>query len=122
MEHDEPLRALPSVGRLLDDPALAAALTRWGRPLVTDLLREEIDRLRSRLQSGKAPGGVPGCRELAGAVASRAEALLAPSPRVVINATGVVVHTNLGRSVLSEAAARRVAEAATATSISSTTS
>jgi len=42
----------------------------------------------------------------------QAQALLAPSPRVVINATGVIAHTNLGRSVLSPEASRRVAEAA----------
>jgi L-seryl-tRNA(Ser) seleniumtransferase len=112
MEREEPLRTLPAVGRLLEDPAFSDAILRWGRPLVTDLLREELDRLRERMQSGKAGASVPGSRELAQAVAASAEALLAPSPRVVINATGVVAHTNLGRSVLSKAAARRVAEAA----------
>jgi L-seryl-tRNA(Ser) seleniumtransferase len=112
MEREEPLRTLPAVGRLLEDPAFSDAISRWGRPLVTDLLREEIDRLRERMHAGKAGASVPGSRELAQAVAASAEALLAPSPRVVINATGVVAHTNLGRSVLSKTAARRVAEAA----------
>jgi len=112
MERDDTLKRLPAVSRLLDDPALAEPLARWGRPLVTDLLRGEIDRLRARFQAGKGEASVPSAAEFASAVASQAEALLAPSPRVVINATGVVAHTNLGRSVLSSAASRRVAEAA----------
>lgn len=112
MERDEALKTLPAVSRLLDDPALAVPLDRWGRSLVTELLREELARVRSRIQEGKGGSGVPSSDDFARAVARAAEALLAPSPRAVINATGVVAHTNLGRSVLSPAASRRVAEAA----------
>jgi L-seryl-tRNA(Ser) seleniumtransferase len=107
-----PFERLPAVSRLLDDPALAEALARWGRPLVTALLREEIDRQRARIQAGKGDGPVPAAVDFARKVAKTAEALLAPAPRVVINATGVVAHTNLGRSVLSAQAAHRVAEVA----------
>jgi L-seryl-tRNA(Ser) seleniumtransferase len=107
-----PFERLPAVSRLLDDPSLAEALARWGRPLVTALLREEIDRLRTRIHAGKGDVRVPAAADFARRVAKEAEALLAPAPRVVINATGVVAHTNLGRSVLSVEAARRVAEAA----------
>ena len=113
MERDDILKRLPAVSRLLDDPALTAPIARWGRTLITDLLREEVDRRRARIQSGKGEASVPSAEEFASVVASRAEALLSPSPRVVINATGVIAHTNLGRSVLSAEAARRVAEAAT---------
>jgi len=112
MDRDESLKRLPAVSRLLDDPALADAIARWGRPLVTDLLREEVDRRRARIQSGKGDARIPSADEFASAVASQAGALLAPSPRVVINATGVIAHTNLGRSILSPAASQRVAEAA----------
>jgi L-seryl-tRNA(Ser) seleniumtransferase len=112
MERDPNLSRLPAVGRLLDDPAMAPAIATWGRALVTTLLREEIDRRRERLRAGSPAGERPTPDDLAAAVASRAETLLAPSPIVVINATGVVAHTNLGRSILSPAAARRVAEAA----------
>ena len=112
MERDDFLKSLPAVSRLLDDPSLADPLARWGRALVTELLREELDRLRTRSQAGKGDGRVPAAVDFARAVAARAEALVAPAPRVVINATGVVAHTNLGRSVLSSQAARRVAEAA----------
>ncbi len=112
MERDLSLKSLPAVSRLLDDPCLADALARWGRSLVTELLREEVDRLRSRVLEGKGGGRIPAAVDFARAVARKAEALLAPAPRVVINATGVVAHTNLGRSVLSPPASRRVAEAA----------
>jgi L-seryl-tRNA(Ser) seleniumtransferase len=110
--NQSPFERLPAVSRLLDDPSLAEALARWGRPLVTALLREELDRLRERIQAGKGDGPIPAAVDFARKVAHKAEALLAPAPRVVINATGVVAHTNLGRSVLSTRAARRVAEAA----------
>ena len=104
-------RALPAIGRLLDDEALAGAISRHGRPLVTALLREIVEALRSRV--GESAAAIPDEHELSRLVDRRAEALLAPSPRRVINATGVIAHTNLGRSVLSAAAAARVAEAAT---------
>jgi len=91
------------VGQLLEEPAVRAAIERWGRTLVTDLLREAIDEARRG-----APAG-----DWASIIEARAAELLRPSPRAVINATGVVAHTNLGRSTLSPAAAARVAEAAT---------
>jgi len=96
-------RSLPAVGRLLEEPGLAPALQRWGRALVTDLLREAIEEVR---QGGATPDWVR-------LVDERAARLLAPRPRAVINATGVVAHTNLGRSTLSAAAAGRVAAVAT---------
>ena len=104
-------RALPAVGRLLDGAELAPAVARFGRPLVTALVREIVDEAREALRaSGSAP--IPDAAGVARQVATRAEALLRPSPRPVINATGVVAHTNLGRSILSAAAAERVAAAA----------
>jgi len=106
-------KGLPAVGRLLDDPAMADAIATWGRPLVTELIRVELDRLRGRMRETPDATPVPTPPDIATAVALAASKLLAPSPRTVINATGVVAHTNLGRSVLSPSAARRVAEAAT---------
>ena len=111
MEPDPKFAALPAVGRLLDDPALSSSLSKWGRPLVTSLVREVLDEARAKLAAGKA-GRQLDAPAIAKEIDARAARLLAPSPRVVINATGVVAHTNLGRSVLSSAAARRVAEVA----------
>jgi len=114
MGNNDQLRKLPAVGRVLDDPALSEAISRWGRGLVTELLRVELDRIRSGAQAHPATAGVPSPEDLAVAISTAAEVLLTPRPRAVINATGIIAHTNLGRSVLSTAAARRVAEAASA--------
>jgi L-seryl-tRNA(Ser) seleniumtransferase len=113
MDPSEILKDLPAIGRVLDDPAFADLVARRGRGLVTALLRQVVDDVRSRLQRGDGRVRIPGAAELARRVEVRAAALLAPSPRTVVNATGVVAHTNLGRSVLSAAAAQRVAAAAT---------
>ncbi len=111
------VRSLPAVGRLMGSRAFRRLAQEHGPALVADLLREEIGGLRRGALSGAIPSRA--LREasrdavLAARVEAAARRLLAPSPRTVINATGVVAHTNLGRSVLSAAAASRVAEAAT---------
>ena len=110
------LRRLPSIARLLGSGPFEPVLGDYGSVLVTDLLRERLARLRGEIQGGALDGQRLGLvvaeGALAVAVAGDAESLLARRPRLVINATGVVVHTNLGRSLLSEAAARQVADAA----------
>jgi L-seryl-tRNA(Ser) seleniumtransferase len=115
---DHALRALPAVGSVLESAPFARLADEFGAGLVTGLLREEIGRLREAVRGGRIPAAAlrkaGTAAELARAVGGEARRLLRPSPRVVINATGVVAHTNLGRSVLSEAAAARVARAASA--------
>jgi L-seryl-tRNA(Ser) seleniumtransferase len=96
----ERLRALPSVERLassLDDVPHAAATT---------AAREELDELRRRIQAGEPVEPDPVV--LSEIVAERARRLAHGSLRPVINATGVILHTNLGRAPL----ATRAAEAA----------
>ncbi len=94
------LRDLPSVDRLLADEALAEA----PRSLATVAARGALERARAAILSGDDPGDV--------AAAARAELdrLRAPSLRRVINATGVIVHTNLGRAPLAASALERVVE------------
>jgi L-seryl-tRNA(Ser) seleniumtransferase len=100
---------------MLQDPRFQRLAEQYGTTLVTDLLREELARLRSSVASGKLEQDAFRNAVEPAALHSRVEdaarRLLAPAPAAVINATGVVVHTNLGRATLSEAAARRVAEA-----------
>jgi len=107
---------LPAVSRLLAARQVAALVRRYGHELVRDLLRERLSELRQAIRSGQLGGRdvdrAVGAAAIASEVAGRAEALLGPAPREVINATGVIVHTNLGRAVLSDAAAERVAAAA----------
>lgn len=114
-ESRDSLRGLPAIGRLLDSEPVGALAREAGGALVGALVREEVERLREDLLAGRLREEDLAAKGSAERIARRVgrtiERLLAPSPRTVINATGVVVHTNLGRSALSAAAARRVAEA-----------
>jgi L-seryl-tRNA(Ser) seleniumtransferase len=103
------LRALPAVETLLQHPVIAGALERLPRPLVVEAVRAELAAQRSRLKRGGAP---PAAQSLAEAAATRATAAHRPLLRRVINATGVVLHTNLGRAPLSGPARQAVAEVA----------
>ena len=104
----DPRRALPRVDALLDHPELAARIERWGRGPVLSSARRVLDSAR-RVGGG---GRVPGLDELAGRVVGELDALAGRRMRAVVNATGVVLHTNLGRAPLSAAALAAVAEAA----------
>ena len=95
------LRNLPSVERVANADSLAAAVDAHGREMVVELTREALDGARKRVLAGNA---APAGEEIAEAVLSLMADLSAPSPRPVINATGVVIHTNLGRAPLSDAA------------------
>ncbi len=96
------MRALPSVDRLLSLPQAAGLIDRHGRHAATDALRAALAQARAELREtgGAAPDGA--------AIASRAGAALEAAAqsalRPVLNLTGTVLHTNLGRAVLAEAA------------------
>ena len=107
----DPRRLLPSVDQALQRPEVQALVGAHGRPAVLRALRCALDELRRR--AAEAPDGLDeAVADLAGDVAARVEAAGRPSLRRVLNATGVVVHTNLGRAPLSPEAAARVAEIA----------
>jgi len=103
-------RDLPSVEVLARDKRLAALRENYGACLVTDSARAVIDEARAVLSNKKkgGEGGAITSEKLFGEVAKRAEAVMGGGLREVINATGTVLHTNLGRSVLSEEAAAKV--------------
>lgn len=108
------LAQLPAVGRLLETARFQTLSATLGRPLVTAALRSEISELRRALRAASVPEGFSRDPEtwLFSAVESRLERAAGPDLRRVINATGVVVHTNLGRAPLSERAAQAVFRAA----------
>lgn len=95
--------SLPAVGRLINEPAYAALVERYGRARVVDAIRDEI-------AAERADG--PRDSEREAAVARRLSSLAAPRLRRVINASGVILHTNLGRAPLSRAAVDALAVAA----------
>jgi L-seryl-tRNA(Ser) seleniumtransferase len=98
MEMQEELRKLPSVDRLLQEEAVAALVERWGHELTVEAAREALDATRQAIRDG---GACPPPDALGRETGERLAARLQPTLRPAINATGVIVHTNLGRAPLS---------------------
>ena len=95
----DPRRRLPSVDALLQESALQELAALYGRSSVKQRVREELARLRRSLADEEAPAGEPAARIVA-AVRDSLERELGDRLRRVLNATGIFVHTNLGRSPL----------------------
>ena len=111
------LREIPSVDEVLGRPRLQALAETAGRGVVTEAARGVLAELRARLkespETASAPGpAVPGLEAIEARVLAEVEARLAASLRRVINATGVILHTNLGRAPLAAAGIARIAETA----------
>ena len=107
------LRALPSVDELLGRPRMAALVQKSGRKLVTSTIRTVLSDARKQISTRAlgADGGTVDAKnddDLESLVVSEVENILAPSLRRVINATGVVLHTNLGRAPLARQAVARI--------------
>jgi L-seryl-tRNA(Ser) seleniumtransferase len=100
-------RALPSVSALLESEGVRPLLTRAPRGVVVDAIRRAIDAARSAPESAPRSEG-----DWANAVATSVEQSLRPSLRRIINGTGVVLHTNLGRAPLPQAATDAIARVA----------
>lgn len=104
------LRQLPSVDKLLHLAAAASLIATYNRPLVTEAVRHILAETRARLQNGStAP---PSEETLLRDAAAWLTLLARPTLRPVINATGVIIHTNLGRAPLSAAALQAIQEVA----------
>ena len=106
------LRDLPSIDRLLRAPGAGELVDAFGRAPATDALRAVLDETRAALLGRAAGGDIPPDFELVSAARERLAAALAPTLRPVINATGVIIHTNLGRAPLSAAALAAAQQAA----------
>jgi L-seryl-tRNA(Ser) seleniumtransferase len=104
-------RGIPSVDALLAAPELAGPLESWPRQLVVTALRHVLAEIRSELASGRRDA-IPEATAIADLTRQRLAELASPSLRHVINATGVPLHTNLGRAPL-PAAARAALDAVT---------
>ena len=108
---DESVRArLPSVDTLLRTPRVTTLIERYGRPATTDATRSVLATLRQRLTS--APETPNNANAIADAIEVILEARMAPGLRPVFNLTGTVLHTNLGRAPLPEAALEAIARTA----------
>ena len=102
-------RTLPSVDRLLGDPRLVDVIAAYGHERVADLARQMLEEARRAISNGGSPISADA---LVASVLARARAQWQAGLQRVINATGVVIHTNLGRAPLSEEAAQVMALAA----------
>src|SRR6476619_3884385 len=91
------LQKLPSVDQVLRTPAAVLGIERFGRTAV-------VEAIRATLASARASGHVAAMDEVAAGALARLEALAQPSLRPVFNLTGTVLHTNLGRALIAEAA------------------
>jgi len=108
-------RVIPSIEQLRQRDAMRTLETRYGRAALVDALRAETAALRDHLGAGNVAAVTTGeaIDTIERGAATRLRASMRPSLTGVINATGVIIHTNLGRAPLSRAAAARIAAIAT---------
>jgi L-seryl-tRNA(Ser) seleniumtransferase len=109
------LRQIPSVESLLQTESADQLITSYGRPLVIEAIREVLDEMRKRssLTGMLGDGGVaPSADIILARTESLLQSLMRPALEPVINATGVILHTNLGRAPLSSATLAAMRDAA----------
>ncbi|HZU68387.1 MAG TPA: L-seryl-tRNA(Sec) selenium transferase [Ktedonobacteraceae bacterium] len=105
----EQLRLLPSIDELLHSPAGQQLIERFSRPLALRALRATIAQARTTILAGAS---CPSSQELLLAAGHMLEQEQQPNLRPVINATGVIINTNLGRAPLSQSALAAVQQVA----------
>lgn len=108
MSGDNPLARIPQIDALLD--AAHGLVARYGRKPTTAALRAAAEAARQQLAAGGRDA--PGVDGLLQAAEAALVARRPGSPQAVLNATGVIIHTNLGRAPLSQAAVNAIHEAA----------
>jgi len=104
---EDPRRSLPSLDRLLSSAEALASVEEWGRVAFAEALRSVLDETRERLAAGESGAAASAPEALADPVAAARELLRRRSRhglRRVLNGTGVVLHTNLGRAPLAREA------------------
>ena len=106
------LRSIPSVDKLLADAALSPVRGKYSEDIVKSMVRRAVDDLREEIRLGKARHADCSVQALVSRVRRLLDRRVGPKLKTVINATGVIVHTNLGRSPLSTRVMDRIATAA----------
>ncbi|MCY4554729.1 MAG: L-seryl-tRNA(Sec) selenium transferase, partial [Candidatus Poribacteria bacterium] len=105
------LRQLPAIEKLLNTQEMLDLQATYARPLVIETLRAVVADIRSEILSGNQTQ-LPEHTEYAERTRQKIAAKTAPRMRPVVNATGTVTHTNLGRSLLSDDACEAIQQAA----------
>ncbi|MDB4444661.1 L-seryl-tRNA(Sec) selenium transferase, partial [bacterium] len=100
----EMFKKIPSVDRLLNSPDMAGIISAYPRNLILKAINEVLGDIRKEIEKGEGPDALPGLNidRVSKKVVEKLKILSQSSLRPVINATGVIVHTNLGRSILAE--------------------
>src|SRR5215470_9858655 len=96
------LRRLPSIDEVLKTQAASVAVKRFGRPAAVAAVRRNLDATRADVRAGRVNG--VGADTVAAGALARLVHDAQPNVRAVFNLTGTVLHTNLGRALLAEAA------------------
>jgi len=107
-----PLRNLPAVNDILDAPSVQSLREVHTHDRLVAAVRAELDDLRRRIRLGEIVDGFETAEEVGSRVSLRMTEQSQPKLRRVINATGIVLHTNLGRAPMAEEAAKAAYEAA----------
>jgi len=110
--HRPAMRDIPAVGELLGCTPLRRLVEEVGHDRVVASARAVVAELRDRIASRGTDGNVPSMTALAEQIAARVHQSQAPKLRAVINATGIVLHTGLGRAPLADEAVRAIVEVA----------
>jgi len=98
---DSNFRRLPSVDRLLSDERIQLLEETYSHPLMLQAVRQHLEQVRLHIAQGEPP---PSFDQLIESICALVHSLAEPSLRPVVNATGVLLHTNLGRAPLSQEA------------------
>jgi len=106
------LKNIPKVDKVLEWAGVKAFLEAYPRPIVITAVRETLDRVRTDLLRGDATAGSLEEESVTGQIANALKKSNTPGLRRVINGTGVVLHTNLGRAPLAESLRDAMYEAA----------
>ncbi|RKU28693.1 L-seryl-tRNA(Sec) selenium transferase [Candidatus Poribacteria bacterium] len=112
IQKEELLRKLPAIEKLLTQPEIIKIVESYSRSLVTDILRSIVSDFRSQILDGNTEINIPDPDEFPELVIQHLEYKLKPPIRTVINATGTVTHTNLGRSLLPKSVCDNILDAA----------
>ena len=107
-----PLRSIPSVSELLDSEPLKKMVDKISHNVVVTTVRTVLDETRQELQNAASERTMPSATDLAERIAQRIAETEVPTLRPVINATGILLHTGLGRSPLAEEAIEAIGEVA----------
>jgi L-seryl-tRNA(Ser) seleniumtransferase len=98
-ENSDRRRELPGVDTVLKQENIIGLVSRHGHELVAYVIRDVIDEIRTDMLTGKQ---APGIEQIAETVCEKIKVFSSPTLKRVVNATGVVLHTNLGRAPLGE--------------------